>query len=297
MRFFIRLAIRTIAIPAYVVSLSMFFLAPALAETSVWSVSSGDNTIYLGGTVHLLRPSDYPLPEEFDQAYEASSELYFETDISSMSDLAVQTQMLQQLTYSDERTLKTVLNAEAYAALSEYSEGIGLPLIMLEKFKPGLLVSTLQILEFQSMGFTPQGVDVHFNARGISDGKSLGQLETVQEQIGFIAAMGEGNESEFILLSLRDIEETDELIERMISAWRSGDNSALSELFIGDMKSEAPELYDSLLLQRNLKWIPQIEQMLNDADTEFVLVGAAHIAGENGLLDLLASKGYKIQQL
>ncbi len=277
--------------------LSIAFMASAVADTSVWSVSSGGNTLYLGGTVHLLRPGDYPLPDEFEQAYQASSQLYFETDISSMGDLAVQTQMLQQLTYSDERTLKTVLNEEAYAALTEYTAGTGLPLMMLEKFKPGLLVSTLQILEFQSMGFTPQGVDVYFNSRAMSDGKYLGQLESVQEQIGFIAAMGEGNESEFILLSLRELDEIDELMEEMIGAWRSGNDSNLSELFVDDMKQEAPELYDSLLLQRNLKWIPQIDRMLQDADTEFVLVGAAHIVGENGLLDLLADKGYQIKQL
>ena len=76
-----------------------------LADTSVWSVSSGDNILYLGGTVHLLRPGDYPLPSEFEEVYQASSELIFETDIGSMNDLSVQAQMLQQLTYSDERSL------------------------------------------------------------------------------------------------------------------------------------------------------------------------------------------------
>jgi uncharacterized protein YbaP (TraB family) len=278
--------------------LSLTFVGSTAADTSsVWSISAGGNTIYLGGTVHLLRPGDYPLPEVFDQAYQQSSQLYFETDISAIGDLAVQMQMMQQLTYSDDRTLKTVLNEKAYAALSEYIADIGLPLMMLEKFKPGLLVSTLQVLEFQNMGFTPQGVDVYFNARATKDGKAIGQLETVQEQIGFIAAMGEGNESEFILLSLRDLAETGELMEAMIAAWRTGNNTKLSEMFVDDMRSEAPELYDSLLLQRNLKWIPQIEQMLRDADTEFVLVGAAHIVGENGLLDLLADKGYTIRQL
>ncbi|PCJ28198.1 MAG: TraB/GumN family protein [SAR86 cluster bacterium] len=274
-----------------------FDIGIASAETSVWSVLSGNNTVYLGGTVHLLRPSDYPLPEEYEQAYQASSDIYFETDISAMSKLSVQTQMLQQLTYSDDRTLKSVLNEEAYTAIAEYAAGLGMPLMMLEKFKPGLLVSTFQVLEFQRMGFTPLGVDSHYNTKAINDGKPIGQLETVEEQIGFLAAMGEGNESEFILLSLRDIDQTEQLIEEMIQAWRTGNNQKLSEMFVEEMKEEAPELYDSLLLQRNLKWIPQIEQMLKDEDTEFVLVGAAHIVGENGLLELLSSKGYQIKQL
>ncbi len=269
----------------------------ALADSSVWSVTSGNNTVYLGGTMHLLRPSDYPLPEEYEQAYQASSEIYFETDISAMNDLSVQAQMLQQLTYSDGRTLESVLNEEAYSALSDHVASIGMPMEMLQTFKPGLLVSTLQIFEFQRLGFTPQGVDTYFNTRAISDAKTRGQLETVQEQIGFLAAMGEGNESEFILLSLSDLDETEEVMEAMIQAWRSGDNAKLSEMFVIDMKAEAPELYDALLVQRNLNWLPLIDQMLTDEDTEFVLVGAAHLVGEDGLLNLLSARGYQIKQL
>jgi uncharacterized protein YbaP (TraB family) len=276
---------------------ALLSISLAIADTSVWSVRSGDNVIYLGGTVHLLRPSDYPLPEEFEEAYQGSSELYFETDIASMSDLSMQTQMLQQLTYSDDRLLRTVLSNEACTVLSAYTQTAGLPIAMLGKFKPELLISTLQILVFQSMGFTPQGVDAFFHARALRDGKAEGQLETVQEQIGFIAAMGEGNESEFILLSLEDLVETGDVIDVMIGAWRSGDAGGLSELFVEDMKVETPALYDSLLLQRNLKWVPQIDRMLQDADTEFVLVGVAHIVGENGLLDLLSQKDYEINQL
>ncbi|MEQ8955169.1 MAG: TraB/GumN family protein, partial [Gammaproteobacteria bacterium] len=197
----------------------------ALADTSVWEVSSGDNTVYLGGTVHLLRPSDYPLPPEYEEAYGASTEIYFETDISSLNDLSIQAQMMQQLTYSDGRTLRAVLNDEAYTALSDTVSQYGLPLPMLETFKPGLLVSTLQVLAFQRMGFTPQGVDAFFDTRAMGDGKSRGQLETVQEQIGFLAAMGEGNESEFILLSLRDLDTIESDMEGMLTAWREGNAS------------------------------------------------------------------------
>ena len=268
-----------------------------LADTSVWEVTSGNNTVYLGGTVHLLRPSDYPLPPEFDEAYANSSQIYFETDISSMSDMSVQAQMLQQLTYSDERTLKSVLSEEAYTALSVHTARLGLPMMMMEKFKPGMIISTLQVLDFQRMGFTPQGVDMHFNSRAVADGKFIGQFETIQEQIGFLAAMGEGNESEFILLSLQDLEDTDTLISKMVDAWRTGDTDALSELFVEEMREEAPELYESLLLQRNRNWLPDIETMLTTQATEFVLVGAAHLVGPEGLVEMLADKGYTVRRL
>lgn len=268
-----------------------------LGDTSVWEVKSGANTVYLGGTVHLLRPSDYPLPEGFNIAYDNASEIYFETDINSMNDMSVQAQMLQQLTYTDARTLKSVLNEEAYTALTVHTAKLGLPMMMMEKFKPGMIISTLQVMDFQRMGFTPQGVDMHFNSRAVADGKTIGQFETIQEQIGFLAAMGEGNESEFILLSLRDLEETDEIMADMIAAWRNGNADALAELFVDDMRNEAPALYDSLLRQRNLNWLPEIEAMLQDGDTEFVLVGAAHLVGPEGLVAMLAERGYTIRQL
>ena len=283
---------------ALMLTIALLQVAPgAWADAPVWRVTDGESTVYLGGTVHLLRPEDYPLPEEFDQAYEGSSELFFETDISSMNDLSVQAQMLQQLTYSDGRTLKDVLDKEAYAALETYTAGVGMPLMMLEQFKPGMIVSTLQVLEFQRMGFTPQGVDAFFNTQALTDGKSVGALETLDEQIGFLAAMGEGYESEFIMMSLEDLDSTAKLMDEMIGAWRVGDSEALQTLFVDDMLERAPAVYDSLLRQRNLRWVPQIEAMFNDPDTEFVLVGAAHLVGADGLVELLRARGYDISKL
>ena len=276
---------------------AMLAINNATADSAVWQVSSGSNTVFIGGTVHLLRPSDYPLPEEYEQAYQTSSEIYLETDLTAMADISVQRQILQQLTYQDDRTLESVLSDEAYDALSEYVATSGMPMMMFEKFKPGMVISTLQVLEFQRIGFTPQGVDAYFNTRAMVDSKTLGQLETVMEQIGFLASMGEGHESEFILMSLEDLEETPDVMDDMIAAWRIGDNEQMAELFVNDMRKEAPDLYDSLLRQRNLNWITQIEQMLKDGDTEFVLVGAAHLVGSDGLLDLLNEKGYSVSQL
>jgi hypothetical protein len=277
---------------------SLLDIMPTIsADSSVWKITSGENTVYLGGTVHLLRPSDYPLPEEYEQAYQESAVLVFETDISSMNDLSIQAETLKQLTYTDGQSLDTVLNDEAYNALSEYIATIGIPMAMIEQFKPGMIISMLQLLEFQKIGFTPQGVDAYFNIRAMGDAKTLEELESLEEQIGFLAAMGEGNENEFILLSLSDLDETAEVMEDMIFAWRTGDNEKLSEMFVADMLNEAPELYESLLRGRNLNWIPQIDKMLADEDVEFVLVGAAHLVGNDGLLELLKARGYKVSQL
>jgi hypothetical protein len=264
------------------------------AQSSVWLATKNDAKVYLGGTVHLLRPSDYPLPAPFENAYSQADELYFETDVSGLSDMSVQVKMMQALTYSDGRSLSTVLDESTYQALSAHLSATGMPIAMLDKFKPGLLVSTLQVIEFQKLGFTPQGVDAYFNTRAIGDGKNIGELEPVDAQIGYISEMGEGNESEFVRLSLQDLEEVATSMDQMLTAWRAGDNETLADLFVNDMKEGYPALYESLLVQRNLNWMPIIESMFQDADTEFVLVGAAHLVGEDGLLSMLQSKGYTI---
>ena len=283
---------------ALMLTIALLQIAPGIwADAPVWRVTDGESTVYLGGTVHLLRPEDYPLPKEFDQAYEGSSALFFETDISSMNELSVQAQILQQLSYSDGRTLKDVLDTEAYAALETYTAGVGMPLMMLEQFKPGMIVSTLQVLEFQRMGFTPQGVDAFFNTQALTDGKSVDALETLDEQISFLAGMGEGNESEFIMMSLEDLDSTANLMGEMIGAWRAGDSEALRTLFVDDMLERAPAVYDSLLRQRNLRWIPQIEAMFDDPEIEFVLVGAAHLVGADGIVELLRARGYVVSKL
>jgi len=270
---------------------------PASAEAPVWQVSNGDDTVFLGGTIHLLRAQDYPLPEAFATAYDASDRLFFEIDQTRMADMAVQARMMQQLTYQDDRTLESVLDDETYAALTAYAETAGLPMAMIQRFKPGMLLSTLSLIEFQSRGFTPQGVDAYYSTRAMGDGKARGALETIDQQIAMLAGMGEGYESEFVAYSLRDLENVGEAIEEMLVAWRAGDQASLEAQFIDPMQKEAPELYESMLVERNNNWMPQIEAMFDEPGTEFVLVGAAHLVGEHGVLAMLSARGYEVSRV
>lgn len=280
-----------------VVVAALLLSTNTMAQSSVWVASKGEAKVFLGGTVHLLRPSDYPLPAPFENAYTEADELYFETNVTGLGDMAVQAKMMRELTYSDERSLSTVLDKSTYDALSDYLYTTGMPVGMMDKFKPGLLVSTLQIIEFQKLGFTPQGVDAYFNTRAMGDGKSVGELEPIDAQIGYISQMGEGNENEFVRLSLEELDDVATSMDQMLAAWRTGDNDSLAELFVNDMKDDHPAIYESLLVERNLAWMPIIESMFQDPDTEFVLVGAAHLVGEDGLLKMLESKGYTISSV
>lgn len=277
--------------------LGLLFVSQALAQSSVWLATKGENKVYLGGTIHMLRANDYPLPSEYETAYAEASELYFEIDIDLMNDPSGQLSMLQRLMYTDGRTLQTVLNDQAYNTLTAYVEKFGMPMFLLQNMKPGMLMSTLELLEFQSRGFTPDGVDMHFHQRAKTDGKTITAFETVDEQVGFIESMGEGEESDYVMLSLRDLEKIDDDIESMISIWRNGSSADLVDLFVDEMEETTPGVYQALLVDRNHKWMPTIEDMFDDADTELVLVGVAHLVGEDGLVQLLQTKGYQVEQL
>ncbi len=120
------------------VNLSFFLLLFAqvtLAQTSVWQASNGSNTVYFGGTVHMLRASDYPLPAAFEQAY-AADNLYFEIDLDEMNAVGTQMSLMQALMYTDGRNLQSVLSEEAYSALETYTADLGIPMLLLQNMKP-----------------------------------------------------------------------------------------------------------------------------------------------------------------
>lgn len=273
--------------------------APPSSQTSLWVISQGEDQVYLGGTIHLLRNSDYPLPAPFEVAYDMADELYFETDLGTINSPAFQQQVMAQLTYQDGRTLGSVLSDEAYNALETYvsNSGLPIPMPMLESFKPGLLISTLSVLEMQKMGFTPQGVDAYFFTRAVGDGKQRGQLESIEEQLSMLSGMGEGYESDYVLYSLADFEQLEDELGNIVTHWRNGSTDSLREDFIGPMREQSEVLYQELLVDRNRNWIPQIEAMFHDDNTELVLVGVAHMLGDDGLLAALRSRGYDVTHL
>lgn len=270
--------------------------ASLLAESSVWKVSKGQQSLYIGGTCHVLRASDYPLPAEFDLAYAAAGTLVFEIDPAATQDPAFALQLLAAASYSDGRTLKSVLSDEAYRALEAQGKKSGLPIEVLNGIKPGMAMMMLTLQELSKAGVSQEGVDMHYHQAGLRDGKSVQALEAASFQIELLTSLGEGMESELVLFGLQDLDQIQSQFGELIGAWKQGDLAALEKLFIADMV-EYPELYAKMLVDRNQRWIPQIEALLKTPEIELILVGVAHAAGEDGVLRLLEQKGYSIEQV
>ncbi len=276
--------------------LSLFLLEFGRAETMLWQVHKGERQLFIAGTVHMLSESDYPLPEEYERAYAQSKILVFETDLSKVNDPSFQKKLFRAASYQDGRTLKSVLNTETYAALEQYCREIGFPIASITQFKPGMVSMTLAMLEVQRLGLAGIGVDQFFYERARRDRKDVAGLEGVEDQLNFIAHMGEGQENELILNTMKEVRETSKLIGEMKSAWRSGQLKKMETLTVSPMKKTYPKLYQMLLVDRNEAWLPQITHFLSTPEVEMVLVGSAHLVGTEGLLEQLRERGYEVKQ-
>jgi hypothetical protein len=279
------------------ITLVVILCTQALAESSVWMVQKGASVFFLGGTFHLLRPSDFPLPPEFEKAYKASELLVFETDLGTLNEISAQQKLMASAMYADGSTIDKYLSPKTYSLLDKYCSANGIPLENLKHFKPSIIAVTLLSVELAKLGVAQQGVDTYLYQLATQDKKATEGLETVDEQIQFIVRMGEGNEDAFITSSLRDLESIKQKYETMVEAWKKGDVKKIDELFVADTKTKLPKLYKELLADRNAKWLPMIDAYHKTPQKEFILVGASHLVGPDGIIEALRQKGYTVEKL
>lgn len=268
----------------------------ACAETSVWEVTGKNQRLYIGGTIHVLSQRDYPLPDAYDRAYASSEHLVFETDLNQIKASGFLVRLRQSLIYEDGNSLKDTLQPATYRELERYCEQSGIPITMLLPLKPPLASLMLTVMELKKIGIDNTGVDQYFNLQAQRDGKKISQLETIEEQLQFLANMAKGHEDEFILSTLEENRQLAELMQSMLSAWRTGDINLLEEQFIKPMQQNFPSVYEQLLVSRNHNWLPLIEQYLSTPEVEFILVGALHLVGNDGLIQQLENSGYRVKQ-
>lgn len=279
------------------ISLNLILCFSVAADTSLWKVQLHKSVTYIGGTCHVLRKMDYPLPEEFVKAYEDSDVIVFETQLEELNTPKTQEMIIRKGIYNDELSLDKVLSTQTYDLLRQYCEASGIPVFSLNKLKPSLVVLTLLGLELQKLGINQTGVDHYFHHKATMDGKKIEGLESVEEQIEFVLSMGEGSEDDFIDNSIKDLKKTRQIISELIAAWKQGDEEKLYKLYIAPMKKDYPNLYATLIAERNREWLPIIERYLQTPQNELILVGVGHLVGTDGIIDHLRRSGYRINKL
>ncbi len=271
------------------------FCSQALAASPIWQITSGRYKIYIGGTIHVLAEADFPLPRVFDRAYKKADILVFETDIGKTAEPEFSSQVMELMTYPGQTTLKSKLSAGTYADLTAFSTERGIEVHALNKFKPGMIMAVLTLAEGARAGAVAAGVDERFYIQGQKDNKPMQFLEAPMAQISFLSQIGIGKEDEMIAYILKDIGSLKDLLPVMKKAWRTGNNKLMFDATLAPLKAEYPDLYATMMVDRNLAWLPAIEKMLKTPETEFILVGAAHLAGDQGLIRLLKQKGFRVK--
>jgi len=271
------------------------------AETSapegiLWRVRSDRTVGYLAGSIHFLKPGT-PLPPAYLNAFRDCRTLIFETDIEEMESPEAGERMLSAGLLPPGESLDQHLRPATRSALHRYLEKRNLPAQFLQKLRPWMCGLTLAVYELQKIGFDPQqGLDRQFSRLGRQERKSMGGLETLDEQIGLFEGLTKDEEEEFLRQTLEDLQSLDTNFSAMIESWWTGDEAALAAL-IRENFAEFPGLYASLFTQRNRRWAEQIAGLLEGTDPVMVIVGAGHLVGEGNLVHLLRLRGFQVERL
>ncbi len=266
----------------------------AQAQSSVWQVSNGNDSLFIGGTVHILPKAEMPLPAEFNHAYEQADTIILEAPLPDPADTNAQMQMLGALSYTNNETLSQKLEPEIKASLENKLSEFGANLAKLDGFRPAMVSIVLMSMELQKQNLMGEGVDAYFTKKATEDNKTKNYLETIEFQLEFFKTMGQGNENDFIKRNLAELHNYGDMFKGLLAAWRKGDTDTLNKVALEDMQQNDPNSYKQIITDRNNDWLPKVEAMFNNDKNEFVLVGVAHLAGQDSLLTLLENKGYKV---
>ena len=281
---------------------SLALMVPMLANSTIaksclWKVTSKTGTLYLQGSIHVLTADSYPLAPAIERAYIDSDTLVLEADISEMGKPEIQQRIMQKAALPKSTTLQDILSPAIYQQLETVSTEAGVPIVILEKLKPWVAATTLTLMRLKQMGFDPQyGLDKYFNDKAILDAKPVIGLESIEFQINLFDSLAQSNPDDFISHTLADLAMSESEMKKLETAWRTGDIKTIEELVSKGFK-DFPELHKKFVTDRNHNWMSHFSEFMNESQTYMVVVGAGHLSGTGGLLELFRKEGYTLEQL
>lgn len=276
--------------------ISLLFASLFIQAAPVFEVSKKGDKLYIGGTFHILTAQDFPLQTPFYDVYEKVDTLYFETDIENSESPAFMAMIMPVMMYQDGTTIDKVIKPETFKKLKNYFASKGTSVNNFINFTPTGLMSTITILEYQARGFTLAGVDQHMFEKGKQDNKAIKWFESLEQQVSFLDSFDADDPNALLNYLFDSMGSLDSLVEALHSSWRKGDMDTLASIGLKEF-ADYPEMYDVLIKKRNDDWMKTIETLFDNESTEFVLVGALHLPGKDGLLTQLEQKGYTVKQL
>ena len=263
----------------------------------LWEIQGTENRIRLLGSVHFLRPQDYPLPKVIMDAYHDADVVVMELDLSALEPLET-LEIMQRISIDpDGRNLKSLLGARTYQKAQELAVKLGIDIGTFMPYEPWFAALQISQLRLMQLGFDgSHGVDAYFTRQAVHDKKVIRGLETLEFQLDSMDSLPPKAQREFLLQTLEDAADVEEIMDGVVRAWKAGDTAQL-ETDLMDGLDEQPELYERILVRRNENWATSILALIDDSKDYLIVVGALHLVGDDSLLRLIDDAGYPAQQL
>lgn len=279
-----------------ILCLLCFTAAAAADALPMWHVEGDNNNVYLLGSVHLLRESDYPLPDGIDAAYESADVLIMELDLDDMDPVAAQASVQKLGHIQDGRDLAGWLGAASYEQAAARANQLDIPLHRLTEAEPWLAAVTIEQMMLSRIGFDSSfGLESHLLRKAAQDSKEVLGLETLEQQLEFLDTLSIEAQRALLLETLEEAANIEAMMDSLVRAWRLGDIEFLEEHTLSDI-ARYPELYDALVVRRNRNWTEQIEALLDDGSDYLIIVGTLHLVGDDSVPAQLASKGHVVRE-
>ncbi len=269
--------------------------APIQGEgPALWVVKDADSTLYLFGSVHVLRPTTGWASPRVEAAFDSASDIWFE--ISNPDDQAAIMPLIQQHGLSPDTPLSSRLTPQENAELDAAAQAMGASAAQLQPMKPWLAALSLSVAPLIKAGYDPKsGVELVLKARAEAAGKPIHGFETIDKQIDILAGLPDDVQLVFLRETLKDYENAATKLDEMVEAWARGDVATLDRVTIKEMKEASPALYQAVLVDRNTDWANQIQTLLEGSGTAFIAVGAAHLTGDDSVQAILQKRGVTVE--
>lgn len=265
----------------------------------LWQVSSRSGTAYLLGSIHFGKPDMYPLAPAVMDAFAESDALVVEANIMDVDPVMVAQMVAGQGMYTDGSSLKNHIEPETWQALSDAAMRYGVPVELFQAQKPWLASVTLVTLALKHNGYSEGlGIDRYFMQRA-NKKKPIIELESISRQFDLFASLSEAEQGLFLSQTLKEVEQGGEYLDTMMGAWKNGDAAEMDSVITASFRATpgTERFYKLVFLDRNNAMTTKIQALLKEGKTYFIVVGAGHLVGKNGIVELLRQKGYQIRAL
>ncbi len=251
--------------------------------------------LFLCGTIHILRESDYPLSPGYEAAYNLADKLVLELPPGSGTGPAMASRMRELGMYSADTSLEANVSTETWAAVKGWAAAHRVEASSLNRFRPWFVSLIITSTEYAGLGARPDmGVDQHFESRAEREGKPGEGLETVEFQLQLFSQLTNDQQKNMLEQTLAEVATMSQEYEKMIEAWKDGRLDALHEMLFREAE-RYPELMDLFLKNRNLAWIDRLDEMLKKGEQAMILIGTGHLASKGGIIQLLENRGYRVR--